>query len=73
VIDVVTTRERRHDERQDLVTGVGASGLRPQVQVLVDQSLETQVVGQRGGQDEARIGHQAVVVEGRFHTVEAVG
>jgi hypothetical protein len=31
--------------------------------VLIDQSLEAQVLGQRGRQQEPRIGHQSVIVE----------
>ena len=72
VVDAVATRERRHDERQQLVADVGAAGLVAQVEVLVDEPLQAQVVGQRGRQQEARIGHQAVVVEGRVEAVEAV-
>jgi hypothetical protein len=41
--------------------------------VLVHETLQTEVVGQRDGQDEARVGHQAVVIEGRVEPVEAVG
>jgi hypothetical protein len=72
VIDVVATRECRHDQRQDLVPGVGTAGLRSQVQALVDQPLETEVMSQRSGQDQPGIGHQAVIVEGRVESVEAV-
>jgi transposase len=63
VIDVVATRERRHHEPEQLVAGVGTAGLRPRVEVLVDQLPEGQMVGQRGRQDEPGIGHQAVVIE----------
>ena len=45
----------------------------PQVEVLVDELPETQVVGQGGRQEEPRVGHQAVIVEGRLEPVEAVG
>ena len=73
VVDVVAAGQGGHDQRQDLVADVGPTGLGAQVQVLVDQLLQTQVVGQRGRQDQARVGHQPVVVEGRIQTVEAVG
>ena len=73
VVDVVATRERRHDQRQDLVVDVGAAGLRPQVDVLVDQLLQAQVMGERRRQDQARIRHQPVVIEGRVDPVEGVG
>jgi len=40
--------------------------------MLIDQLAQAEMVGQRGRQDEAGIGHQAVVVEGRVESVEAV-
>ena len=72
VVDVVAARERRHHERQELVADVGPAGRRPEVEVLVDELPQAQVVGQRGRQEQARVGHQAVVVEGRVEPVEAV-
>jgi len=41
--------------------------------VLIDQCLETEVLGQGGRQDQPGICHQAVIVEGRVESVEAVG
>src|SRR5450759_2035971 len=72
VIDAVTTRERRHDERQELVARVRPTGRSPEVEVLLDEILETEVCGERGRQQESRVSHQAVVVEGRVEAVEAV-
>jgi hypothetical protein len=40
--------------------------------MLVDRLAETEVLGQRGRQDQAGIGHQAVVVEGHIEPVEGV-
>ncbi len=40
--------------------------------MLVDEALEAEVLGQGGRQEEPRVGHQAIVVEGRVEPVEAV-
>ena len=44
----------------------------PQVEVLLDELLQAQVLHQGGRQQEPRIGHQTLVVKGRFKPVEAV-
>jgi len=72
VIDAVATREGRHDECQELVADVGPTRRGAQVETLVDELPEAQMVGQRGRQQEARVGQQALVVEGRVEPVEAV-
>ena len=38
----------------------------------VDELLQTEMLGERGRQQQPRVGHQAVVVEGRFKPVEAM-
>jgi hypothetical protein len=73
VVDAVTTRERGHDERQEFVPGVGPAGGRTEVEVLVHELAQTQVLGQGGRQEEARVGDEAVVAEGGFQPVEGVG
>ncbi len=73
VVDAVAARERRHDQAQELVPGVGPPRCAAQVEMAVDQLAEPEVVGQGGRQEEPRVGHQAVVVEGRREPVEAVG
>ncbi len=40
--------------------------------VLVDERLEAEVLRQGGRHQEPGIGHQTVVIEGRFEPVEAV-
>ena len=40
--------------------------------MLVDEALQTEVVGQGGRQQESGVSHQAVVVEGHIEPVEAV-
>ena len=44
----------------------------PEVEVGVDELLQTEMLGERGRQQQPRVGHQAVVVEGRFNPVEAM-
>ena len=48
------------------------TGHLPEVDVGVDQRLQTEMLGERGRQEQPRVGHQAVVVEGCFKSVEAV-
>ena len=73
VVDVVAARERRHHEGQHLVADVGPAHPLAEVEVLVDEGAEAEVMGERGRQDQARIGHQAVIVERGIDPVEAVG
>jgi hypothetical protein len=40
--------------------------------VLVDERSQPQVMGQGGRQEEPRIGHQAIIIEGHIESVEAV-
>ena len=71
-VDAVATGEGRHDERQELVADVRPAGRPPEVEVFVHQLPEIEVVGQGGRQEEPRVGHQAVIVEGHIEAVEAV-
>ncbi len=73
VVDRVAACESGHDERQELVAGVRRAGLAPEVEVAVDQLAQAEAVSQGGRQKQSRVGHQAVVVEGRREPVEAVG
>jgi hypothetical protein len=73
VVDAVTTRERGHHEREELVADVRSTGRGTEVQVLIDEVAQAEVLGQGGRQEEPRVGHQAVVVEGGFQPVEGVG
>jgi hypothetical protein len=71
VVDAVAAVEGRHDERQELVSDIRPTGPGAEVKVLVNQLLQTEVVSQGGRQQEPRIGHQTVVVEGHVEPVEA--
>ncbi len=73
VVDRVAAREGGHDKRQELVPGVRPTGRGAEVEVLIHELLETEMLGQGGRQEQPRVRHQAVVVEGRFQAVEAVG
>lgn len=72
VVDAVAARERGEHEAQELVADVGPAHRVAQVEVLIDELLQAQVLHQGGRQQEPGIGHQAVIVEGRVESVEAV-
>ena len=72
VVDAVTARERGGDQGQQLVPDVRSTRGSPEVEVGVDELLQTEMLGERGRQQQPRVGHQAVVVEGRFKPVEAM-
>jgi hypothetical protein len=72
VVDAVTARERRHDEREQLVADVRPTDRLPEVQVRLDELAQAEMRGEGGRQEEPRVGHQAIVVEGRVEPVEAV-
>jgi hypothetical protein len=72
VVDTVTTREGRGDEREHLVAGVRPARRSSQVEVRVYEFAQAEMMSQGGRQEEARVGHQAIVVEGRVNAVEAV-
>ena len=72
VVDAVTARERGGDQGQQLVPDVRPTRGSPEVEVGVDELLQTEMLGERGRQQQPRVGHQAVVVEGRFKPVEAM-
>ena len=67
-----TARERGGDQGQQLVPDVRPTRGSPEVEVGVDELLQTEMLGERGRQQQPRVGHQAVVVEGRFNPVEAM-
>jgi hypothetical protein len=70
--DRVAPGKGRHDERQELVADVRPAGRRAQVEMALDELPEAQVMGQGDRQQEARVGHQAIVIEGHVEPVEAV-
>lgn len=68
----VATGQRRHDERQELVTGIRSARRRAEVELLVHQFAEPEMGGQSGRQQQPCIGNEPVVVEGGSQAVEAV-
>ena len=72
VVDRVATRQRRDDERQELVADMRPSGCGPEIEVGLDEVLQPEVVGQGGRQQEPCVGHQTLVVEGGVEAVQAV-
>jgi len=72
VVDAVAAGEGGHDEGEELVAAVGLAGPAAKVEVPVHQLTEAQMLGERGRQQEPRVGHQAVVVEAGVQPVEGV-
>ena len=72
VVDAVSSGQSRSHQRHHLVAGVGSAWGATQVQVPVNQFGQSQMLAQRGWQDQPSIGHQAVVVEGDLDAVGVV-
>jgi hypothetical protein len=51
---------------------VRSSGYRTKIEMALRQRLQAEVPGQRGRQQESRVGHQVVIVEGRVEAVKPV-
>ena len=69
VVDALAARERRGDQGQQLVAGVRPPRRVTEVEVAVGELLQTEMLGERGREEQPRIGHQAVVVEGDVYPV----
>ena len=69
--DAVAARERRGDQGQQLVAGVRPPRRVTEVEVSVRQFTEAEPAGERGGEQQARVVHEAVVVEGDVYPVGA--
>ena len=69
VVDAVATRERRGDQRQQLVAGVRPPRCVTEVELGVRQFTEAEPAGERGGEQQARVVHEAIVVEGDVYPV----
>ena len=66
MIDVSGASEHRRDQRENLSARVRRAGAHPPL----DQPQQTQTVHQRGRQDQARVGDQALMIEGRCEPVQ---
>jgi hypothetical protein len=51
---------------------VRPAGRPAEIKVGPDELAQAEMLGQCGGQQELRVGHQMVIVEGRVEAVEAV-
>ena len=69
VVDAVAARERRGDQGQQLVAGVRPPRRVTEVEVGVRQFTEAEPARERGGEQQARVVHEAVVVEGDLYPV----
>ena len=63
VVDAVAARQRKGDQRQHLVPPVGPPWRAAEVEAMVDEFPQVQVPGEGARQEQAGIGHQAVVVK----------
>jgi len=73
VVDAVATGQGAHDQGQALVGHVGATRRRTEIDVALEQLGQTQPPGQGGRQQQAGVGDQARVVEGRALDGKGVG
>ena len=72
VVDAVAACQRGSDQRQHLVPSVRPSRRAAEVKVMVDEFPQAQVPGEGGRQEQAAIGHQAMVVKEDADTVGIV-
>jgi hypothetical protein len=73
IVDRVATRERGHDEGQELVADVRRAGGAPQVEEPIGAAPSGPGGGPAWLAGGARACHQAIVVEGRVNAVDGVG
>ena len=69
VVDAVAAGQRGGHQSHHLVAGVGPPRGAAEIEVMVYEFPQTQVLGEGGRQEQAGIGHQAVVVKGDLDAV----
>ena len=69
VVDAVAAGERRGDQGQQLVAGVRPARCVTEVEVGVRQFTKAEPASERGGEQQARMVHEAVVIEGDVYPV----
>ena len=69
VVNAVAARQCRRKQGHHLVAGVGPPRRAAEIEVIVYEFPQPQVLGEGGRQQQAGIGHQAVVVEGYLDAV----
>ena len=72
VADVAAARDDRMHHRQDLAARAEAAHPAGQADRGVDQRLEIETGGHRGGQHQPGVRHQRLVVEVHPHAVQTV-
>ena len=72
IVDAVAASQRGSDQRQHLVPRVRPARRAAKVKVMVDEFPQAQALGEGGRQQQAGIGHQAVVVKDYADTVGIV-
>ena len=72
IVDAVAASQRGGDQRQHLVPRVRPARRAAKVKVMVDEFPQAQALGEGGWQQQAGIGHQAVIVEGDLDAVEVI-
>ena len=72
VVDEVAARQRGSDQRQQFVPRVRPPRGAAEVEVMADEFPQAQVLCKGGRQEQAGIGHQAVVVKDDADTVGIV-
>ena len=73
VVDAVATSHQRVDQGQHLAARAVMAGTAAKVDQLVDDGLDAEPVGQRGGEQQAGVGDRVVVVERHNKPCRAVG
>ncbi|HEY3035627.1 MAG TPA: SpvB/TcaC N-terminal domain-containing protein [Streptosporangiaceae bacterium] len=73
VVDAVPTRQHRMHQGQQLPAGMGGAGPLAQVDQRIGGLLDAQPLGQRGRQQQTRVGDGVGVVEADVELVQGVG
>ena len=72
VVDAVAPSQRRRNQGHHIVARVGPPRRTAEIEVIVYESPQAQVLGEGGWQEQASIGHQAVVVKDDANAVGVV-
>ena len=72
IINAITTSQGRRHQRQQLISPIGPIRRISQVNVVVHQIPQSQMMGQSNRQDQAGVGHQAMIIEGDLDAVRLV-
>ena len=73
VVDAVATGHQRVQQGQHLAPRLVMAGTAAEVDQLIDDRLDAQALGERGGQQQPSLGDRVVVVEGDHQGVGTMG